>query len=460
MVTRLKPRRGSYENALEAYASGDFSLSSELLSSAVTLAESILLGRSLLRLGMPAQALDAISPVELADAPHELVAEAMIVQATCLNLLHRFDEASKLLVEARVRSISAGITAIEAELLLVEVVGHLLEGNYTLAEDSAHAILRLESDSPTWFRPTTYRLNLAYLRFRACDLLGAVEKSQSNYALQSHWLRQAFEEFDKSGVRDDYMEAVVLSNFADVSLGLGLDDVVDVVLARSKRIEWSAPLAGFEFRTFSALAEASSGAGDQLGALRYLRRCNSCAPTATFQLRSTVERARILSEIGEAFSSREELDHAIKLSKSIDWANVNELEQRQLVFLAAQVASFSASEASRLLARYDGLKCSLPGSVAMRENRFRGEELLARSAVLRATGENGRAILSLIDALELFNSVADPAKAANAAAELAELTHEPHYLEIVRAQCRKQPHSILARKLTRLEAWMSQPVFA
>jgi len=450
-VTRLKPRIGSFVESLEAFSSGDFVLSAELLSGGQSLKEAILLSRSLLRLGEPERATSVLAHADLSNVPHELAAEALVVRIASFNVLGKFEEAANLAVEARVRCISAGIAAIEAELLFIEALGHIFGNNYAAAEASAKSILDLELASNSWLTSKTYSFNLEYMRFRACDLLGSIEGSRSNYELQAKWLLRAFDEFDRSGVRDDYMEAVVLSNFADVAVGVGLAGVADIALARSKRIEWSSSLAPFEFRIFSALAQASSIAGDQLGALRFLRRCNNCAPTAALQLRSTVERARILSDIGESFSSREELDHAIRLSKSIDWAKVSEHDQRQLVFLAAQVAGHNATEASRLLARYDGLKTARLDMISIRDDRFRAEELVARSAVLLANGENTSATIALLDALEIFNANNDPVSAANTAAELALLTGESRYIEIARVQSEKQPYSILARKVARLQ---------
>ncbi len=454
-VTRLKPRRGSYEESLNAFASGDFPVSLELLSDARTLPELVLSGRNLIRLGSPDDALAAVSGTCLQDAPHEIAAEALIVQISSLNVLRRFDDASRLAVEARVRSISSGIVAIEAELLYVQALGHVLEGDYTKAELSALAILELEPRPTSWIAPTTYRFNLAYMRFRACDLLGAIEETRSNYPGRVRWLSQAFAEFDQSGVRDDYVEAMVLSNLADATIGTDLDKVFEFAVSRAKRIEWSSAIATYEFRTFRALAQASSIAGDQLGALRFLRRCNSCAPTAALQLQSTVERARIFSDIGEAFSSREELEHAVRLSKSINWASVGELDQRQLVFLAAQVANYSGCEAQGLLLKYDGLKSSLRDTISVKDDRFRGEELFARSTVLRAIGEFSRANIALLDAFEIFNACNDPLNAANAAVALAEHTGESRYLEVARAQSEKQPHSTLARKVARLRDLMA-----
>jgi hypothetical protein len=173
------------------------------------------------------------------------------------------------------------------------------------------------------------------------------------------------------------------------------------------------------------------------------------------QLQSTVERARIFSDIGEAFSSREELEHAVRLSKSINWASVGELDQRQLVFLAAQVANYSGCEAQGLLLKYDGLKSSLRDTISVKDDRFRGEELFARSTVLRAIGEFSRANIALLDAFEIFNACNDPLNAANAAVALAEHTGESRYLEVARAQSEKQPHSTLARKVARLRDLMA-----
>ncbi len=455
-MTRIKPRQGSFDKALEAFSSGDLLFCLELLSESALPRDIALRARALLRLGKPLLALESIQALALHEVDHELAAELLIIKVTALNILRRFDEAASTSIEARVRCFSAGIVAIEAELLIASAIGALIEGDESSAEFFTRAVLDLKNSSPAWLDVRTYRFSLKFFRARACELIGSILRSRSQYGEQAVWHRRAIEELHESGVRDDILEAALLSNFADSAINLGLTGVAEVVLEWSKRIQWTPFLAEYEFALFSSLAEAYSRAGDQLGALRFYRHCNACAPTAALQLRSTVDRARVLSEIGEAFSSREELDHAIRLSKSVDWANVSERDQRQLLFLAAQVASFSASEANRLLARYDGLKCSLPTAVANRDNRCRGEELLARSAVYRANADDSRAVIALMDALELMNSAGDFAKAANVAAELADLTGEHRYVKIVRTQCQQQPDSILARKLMRLEARIMQ----
>ena len=158
-----------------------------------------------------------------------------------------------------------------------------------------------------------------------------------------------------------------------------------------------------------------------------------------------------MHEIGESFSAREEIDHAVRLSRLLNWEEASELEQRQLLFLAGQVARYDAKLAETLLARYDGLVSKNPTGVAIKDERFRAEEFMARAAVLVENGHKERAIMLLVDALQLFTTANLDAKAGLAAIELANLTSEPHYISIARKQCIKQPESILARKMAQFD---------
>jgi hypothetical protein len=57
----------------------------------------------------------------------------------------------------------------------------------------------------------------------------------------------------------------------------------------------------------------------------------------------------------------------------------------------------------------------------------------------------------LTDALEIFITANLENKAASAAAELAILTNEPRYIEILRAHCAEKPNSVLTHKLAILD---------
>jgi tetratricopeptide (TPR) repeat protein len=452
-VTRLKPRSGTYDDALDAFGSGSFSSCVDLLSESSSIAAVILRARALIRLGDALSATEMLGALDFSDASHELAAEALALRCYALYVLKRADLASSVAIEARARCFSAGLVAIEAELIFASSLASIRDGNLEAAESAALGILDLVDANPSWVTPSTYVFSLSFWRARACDVLASIAKMRSNYDGQADWLRQALEEFDKSGVHDDYVLVLLLANYADAAITLGRKDIIDLIVERSAFISWNSTLVAHEYRLFSMLAEAASEIGDEIGALRYFRRCLDCAPSIALQIRAGVERGRLLHDIGESFSAREEIDHALRLSRVFNWESAETLEQRQLLFLAAQVAKFDPAQALAMLTRYDGMDANSSIGVFVQDDRSRGEELMARAAILAANANTDRAIMLLTDAFETFTSGNLQGKAASAAAELAILTNEPSYIEAVQSYCADQPRSILSRK------WANQAIF-
>ncbi len=450
-VTRLKPRQGSHEKALESFGSGEFSFCADLLFDSPAAESVVLRARALIRLGEASTALESLNALELADLSHELAAEALALKCSALHIVQRPDDASALSVEARARCFSAGLISIEGELLFAFALASLRDGKLDEAERAASAILDLVDESPSWVSPNSYRYSLAFWRARACDIRGFVENLRANFDAQASWLRQSFDEFDKSGVRDDYTLVLLLANYADVAVSLGSKEIIEFVVQRAGKITWNSSLVTHEYRVYSSLAEAASAIGDQVGALRYFRRCLDCAPTTALQIRVGVERGRLLHAIGESFSAREEIEHALRLSRTFNWEAATALEHRQLVLLAAQVAKFDGPQALAMLSRYDALEANSSLGVSAKDDRFRGEEFMARAAIFAANGSQDRSIVLLIDALETFTTAKLDSRAALAAAELASLTSESRYVEIVRAHCAENPNSVLTHKLASLE---------
>jgi tetratricopeptide (TPR) repeat protein len=450
-VTRLKPRQGSFEKALDAYGSGDFSLCVEFLTESVSVESAALRARALVRLGDASTAVESLDALELSDVRHEIAAEILAVKFSALNVLNRPSDSSAVAVEARARCFSSGLVEIEGELLLGSALASLRDGEIDAAESAASAILNLDRKSPSWVTSQTYRYSLGFWRARACDVLGVIENLRGNYVGQASWTRRAFEEFDKSGVRDDFALVLLLANYADAAVSLGSKEIIDFIVHRSSSISWNSHLVAHEYRVFSLLAEAASSIGDQIGAIRYYRRCLDCAPSTALQIRAGVERATLLHAVGESFSAREEIDHVLRLSHNFNWESANVLEHRQLVFLAAQVAKFDGPQSLAMLSRYDALETNFNLGVTPKDDRFRGDESVARAAIFAANGSQDRAIMLLIDALETFTAAKLGSRAASAAAELALLTRESRYLEIVRAHCAEKPNSVLQHKLASLE---------
>lgn len=444
-LTRLRPRQGTLQDGLDAFASGNSLLCVELLSDVKSVEAAILRSRALIRIGDVRGAVAALD-LDLADLPHELAAEALAVKALCLHILKRTEEALSVGVEARARCFSSGFATLEAELLFASAIGALLAQDLADARDCAELILSLVDDSPSWLIAKTYGYSLYFWRAKACEIRAGIELASSNYAGQVSWMSRAFQEFDKSGIRDQYSLASFVANYADAAKKLGLEEINAYALERAGSVEWVPSLALYEFRTFSALADSASVAGDHLGALRFFRRCLDCAPNAPLQIRASLERARLLREIGESFSSREELDHALRLSRSVNWEQVGSLNQRQLVLLAGQIAHFDPKQAEKLVLRYDGLTRNTADGVAVQDEAFRGQELLARAAVLKAFGKTDRAILILIDALNIFICAKLSFEVASVARELADLTEEPYYAEVARLHAARLPQCVASRR--------------
>jgi tetratricopeptide (TPR) repeat protein len=451
-VTQLKLRQGSYETALAAFDDGAFSVCAEILNTALAPESKILRARALIRAGDVNAALAAIDDYPHDGIRHETAAEMLALKIFILSALRRTQEADDLCVEANARCFSSGFVAIEAEIAFGRIIGALSSGDYAKTEQAVEALLSLEDEQPTWLTPRTYRYSLNYWRARALDVRGTVAFAHGEHRLQAEYLRLALQEFDLAEVQDDYIEAGLLANYVGAAVDGECLSIIQSVIERTEQIVWSSGNVKSEFRIFSSIAEALSMSGDQLGALRYFRRCLDCAPTTALRIRANVERARLLSGIGETYSSREELDHAVRLSKTVNWESADANDQRQLVFLAAQVASYSGAEAQRLLERYDALVSSAINVVIVKDERFRGNEYHARALVARANGQIDRATLLLVDAFEVFTAAGYESRAASVAAELAELTNEPHYLAIAFKQAEKSPDSLLARKIARYEA--------
>lgn len=457
MVTRLKPRSGSFEESLASYEAGDFSRCLELLSQDNTSCAAALRTRALARLGDLIGAIDAVDEALSIEVPHEAAAEFLALKCNALEIAGRSDEAESVAIEARARCYSAGNTALEAELLFARTLGSRIHGNTAVLEHTSKAVLKLEESATGWMKQSGYRYSLAYWRARTCDVRASLEHDRGNHVSQAEWMRRSFDEYDRSGVTDRYFEASMLANYAELAADVVMADHAADALARADSFPWNPSLSDFESRVYRSLAVTASNAGDQIGALRHLRRSRDCAATVPLQIQASLDRCALLRQVGESVSAREELEYATRLSKSVDWETMSASDQRQLLHLSAELAAYDGPAAEAMLRRYDRLTSSSKHLLSTMDDRFRGEQLAARAAIMRSVDRKDRAVLLLLDALETFTSGGYATNAASVAADLADLTGEPHYVELARKQCIKQPNSLLAMRMSRYESAIRPP---
>jgi hypothetical protein len=454
-VTRLKPRSADYGSALGAFLVGDCLRCVEGLSANSTLAGTALRARALLRMNRYSDVIEALSPSVVSDIPHEYAGELLAIKAAAL-LLSGDPAAESVLTEARARAFSSGFMPVECE---VEFFGALAAWTDDRADDALDTLDRLlelsQREPSTYARARSdYVYSVGFWRARAHDMRGLSIALRGDYAGQADALACAFREFDRAHVNDVYFETRMLSNLATLVRDIDSDLLATYVEDRADLVSWGHHTADAEFSVFQAIGWNRAKRGDHLGAFRNLRRSANCAPTMPLRINAILDRSFLARELGEVLTAGEELEHAVRLAKQVDWETVASSERGVLYALARQLATNDAKQARVLWDRYASLRSSVStlSLVARGDRRQRADECSAHAAVLIAEGQRGRAISLLLESLDIWSTVGYAWRAAAVAADLAELTGESHYFDIAGREAAKQPNSWLARRLASIKS--------
>jgi hypothetical protein len=246
----------------------------------------------------------------------------------------------------------------------------------------------------------------------------------------------------------------MLENLAVLVRDLDSTLLADYVQERAAKVAWNEHIASYEFSVFQAIGWNLARRGDHLGAFRNLRRSANCAPTIPQRILAILARSFLARELGEDLSAADELEHAVRLAKQVDWAAAGSVERDALIELARILAPSDPKQARALWNRYERLKPSLSdSSLSMRgDRRQRADECSAHAAVLLAEGQRNRGVSLLLESLEIWSDVGFSWRAAVIAAELAEITEEPRFFEIAGREAAKQPNSWLSRRLGLIKA--------
>ncbi len=386
-----------------------------------------------------------------------------LVRATALVVLARFDEAEEALVEARALVFSTGNINTEAEVLYVTALLGWVRNSPTDTLASIDALLALDVQAApvaTVFAHS-YPFTLSYWRGRAYELRSVAGTSAPRSIDQARFSALAFEEFDRGAVVDRYAEASMLFNAAVLVREFDLPTFAVAIAERAEAFAWCEPVRFFEFLVFQTLGARRAFEGDHLSALRYLRRAADCAPSVALRLQAVVDRCRLIQNLGETVSAAEELDYALRLSAQVDWNAATPQERATLSGLAQVLAPSDPVRARAAFKKYIARVAPASGTqidgTAFNRIKF-AEDRYAEGLVFRGEGESRRAIASLIEAYETWSDLGYDRLRGMAACELAELTGEPKFVEIVRSIVARYPSTPLARRLR--EYAISQTVFA
>jgi tetratricopeptide (TPR) repeat protein len=454
-VTRLKPRAADYGTALSAFLSGDYLRCVEHLDSHTTLPSIALRARSFLRMSRFSDTVDVMRNLAFADLPHGYAGELLAIKASALLNLGD-SRMESVLTEARARAFSSGFRPVECE---VEFLGAQASWTLGRSEETLGGIdrlLELSESIPSAYASDRddYVLSMAYWRSRAYELRGMIEALHGDFASQAASIARAFKEFDRGHVDDVYFEARLLSNLAVLVRDVESEILVAYVEDRADQVSWSGHTTAAEFSVFQAIGWNKAKKGDHLGAFRQMRRSANCAPTVPLQIMAILDRSFLARELGEVLTASEDLEHAAKLAKQVDWENADGAEKMALYVLARQLAPFDTRQARSLWERYNSLKATaaLMSLSARGDRRQRADECSAHAAILISEGQLGRGISLLLESFDIWTEVGYVWRAAAVAVDLAELTCEARYFEVAAREAAKQPNSWLARRVAAIKA--------
>ncbi len=449
-VTRLKPRNADFGTALSAFRLGDFLCCAESLSADVNIEAVTLRSRAFLRLNRYAEALDVISGLNTLEFPHEYAGELLAVKSAALIGLGDVSVDSAL-TDARARAFSSGFVPVECEVEYTASLAAWTIGDLDGVVAGISRLLELGENSPSPYAScrTDYLYSSAFWRSRALELRGLTEALREDYAAQAASIADAFREYDRGNVQDNFIEGRMLANLAILVRDLDANELASYVENRAERIAWNEHNAHAQFSVFQSIGWNRARRGDHLGAFRNLRRSASCAPSIPLQISATLGRAFLARELGEVFTAGEDLEHALRLTKQFDWSKSVGSERDALFELARQLAPHDAKQARSLWDRYVSLK---PGTSSLMlsgqgDRRQRADECSAHAAVLLAEGQRRRAISLLLESFDIWTEVGYAWRAAAIAADLALLTGENRYCDIAAREASKQPNSWLSKRL-------------
>lgn len=451
-VTRLKPRIGFYESALESYQTADSLDCAEKLSQAEDAKSVCLRARALIRCGKAAEAIESLSRLCGFGSRRE-AGEAFAIRALAEISSGRVDDADHSLLNARALVFSFDAGPLEAEVHYASAFQAWIRGSVDDALRSIDAVFSV----PDMASPDSYPLTLSYWRGRAFELRSMSHGPQNRDCTQAKFSMKAFDEFERGCVRDRYAEAALLYNAGILVRDFDLPELRATVARKLESFPWTAPLQTFEYFAHHFLSIRASFEGDHLNALRYLRRSADCANTVSLRLQIALDRYLLLKSLGEQLSASDELEYARRLTAQINWSSVSVQERDVLLKLAQVTAISDPTQARALFSKYVSGSKSHSGGTSIARSMFASDRF-TEGIILRAEGEKKRAVLHLLEALRIFSDHGADRQVTLVASELAELTGEERYFNIVRESIMRYPQSPIARRFQGINSMSAESV--
>jgi len=450
-VRHLKPRIESLDSAICAFRQADYARVLGALHSHTSVAATLVRSRVHLRHGKSHDAIAHLKQLEIEALNASDQAEALgLLSFAKMNVGEQAD-LDEMMTLARVRALEAGYPEIQAEIDYVFAIHHISNGRYASARDCAMRMITVEPQGCHASSSRSCTLNLSELKLRGYDVLGFLAAREHRNTEGARLLQLGLEQLDAASEHDHYLECITLTNLAVASAELGDQAVLDFVKTRVNQLQFVEYTNKFAFEIYRSIGLGNAMHGDQLGALRFLRRSVDSAPSIPAKIKALVDRSLLARELGENLCADDEAEYALRLSKQVDWKQEKGFEIFALLGLSRSLVLTDVKEARRTFDLYVGCKRDIALLAwGKGDASIRGREFQADAEVSVAEGNLERAVRLNCDALEQFNEVGHSYSAAEVAFRLHTLTGEPSYLEFAAVQAEKVPHSHLARRVRSL----------
>lgn len=450
-VNELRPRRDSIDGAAEAYYSANYDESLATVEGQTDEAAVALCARSLIRLRRETEAVTLLEAALCRRAGIARTAEFLTLKGVALVCLRQDEAAERALETARAAALESGCVTVLAEVEYCSAMLLWSQGRLDAMQSHLFRILALSSDAESLEVASAlphYVASLPEIRAKTYDLLGARAAVRENFEEQASLIAMAFEELATARRVDTFFESRLLFNYAVLARELNLAGSFEFVSHRLASYEFGPYTKIAEFQIRRSLGWCSAGRGDFLGAFREFRSSADAAPSVPFRMVAILDRALLARELHEQHTAGEDLDYAMRLYRAVDWESTRGEERLALFVLAQHLAPSDPSESRRILDRFESMKAELPVTAfGHKDRRYSAELSYATAQVLRAEGATAEAIAALEDCYDVWTQIGYVARAAHAAADLADLTSNRHYVQAALREAHVKPVSWSSARL-------------
>jgi DNA-binding CsgD family transcriptional regulator len=267
-------------------------------------------------------------------------------------------------------------------------------------------------------------------RLDALQLEAIILQRETRFRDQARVLTELLSNLEPHTIRHVQHRVTAVEFLALIARELYRPDAVTVV-ERHVAAPFPADFALYYFQSVKAVAWAKALQGDYFNAFRFLKLCTNHAPDDAWRTMALCDRAYFAFVRNETTWFRQELADAQEAAEKVDWESRYDDSIVALLLLAELFSPIDAPQAAAYLARFTAL-----GGVRGQGWLFKNDDRLLAlmeysTGVVETHLDNADvAIVSLQNALKIYERVGFEWRAARTALRLYDVTKKTSYLNV------------------------------